>query len=102
MATPAPQSATLAELTPRLPVADAGLVAAATLEGFNRHYAVFRDCARAAKGDFEAANWMAIHHASRERIDYYDRRVLETVERLEREFGCARINESRWEEIKLR
>ena len=102
MATPAPQAATLAELTPRLPVADAGAVAAATLEGFNRHYAVFRECARAAKRDFEAANWIAIHHASLERIDYYDRRVLETVERLEREFGCARINESRWEEIKLR
>jgi isocitrate dehydrogenase kinase/phosphatase len=56
------------------------------LEGFNRHYALFRDCARAAKRYFEAGNWLAINHVARDRIDFYDRRVAETVEHIERDF----------------
>src|SRR2546430_16826374 len=72
-------------------------IAAATLEGFNHHYALFRDCARAAKNHFEAGNWLAIAHTSQDRIDFYDRRVIETVSRLEREFGCDRNGEARRE-----
>jgi isocitrate dehydrogenase kinase/phosphatase len=75
-------------------------IAQATLEGFNRHYALFRDCARAAKSHFEAGNWLAIAHTSQDRIDFYDRRVAETVARLEREFGCDRIDEAHWEAVK--
>ena len=75
-------------------------IAQATLEGFNHHYALFRDCARAAKNHFEAGNWLAIAHTSQDRIDFYDRRVIETVSRLEREFGCDRIEEARWEQVK--
>ncbi|HTS21843.1 MAG TPA: bifunctional isocitrate dehydrogenase kinase/phosphatase [Casimicrobiaceae bacterium] len=79
---------------------DPAAIARATLEGFNRHYALFRDCARAAKGQFESRNWLAIAHTSQDRIDFYDRRVAETVARLEREFGCDRIDEARWEQVK--
>jgi isocitrate dehydrogenase kinase/phosphatase len=75
-------------------------IARATLEGFNRHYALFRDCARTAKSHFEAGNWLAIAHTSQDRIDFYDRRVAETVARLEREFGCDRIDEAHWERVK--
>lgn len=80
--------------------AEPAAIAQATLEGFNRHYALFRDCARAAKSHFEAGNWLAIAHTSQDRIDFYDRRVAETVARLEREFGCDRIDEARWEAVK--
>src|SRR6266545_3215980 len=75
-------------------------IAKVLLEGFNRHYALFRDCARAAKRYFEAGNWLAIAHTSQDRIDFYDRRVAETVARLEREFACDRIDEARWEQVK--
>ena len=34
-------------------------IAQATLDGFNLHYALFRDCARVAKRQFEAGNWLA-------------------------------------------
>ena len=34
-------------------------IAQATLDGFNRHYALFLDCARMAKRHFEAGNWLA-------------------------------------------
>ena len=76
-----------------------GAIARATLDGFNRHYALFRDCARAAKSHFESGNWLAIAHTSQDRIDFYDRRVVETVARLEREFG-DRIDEAHWERVK--
>ncbi|HEY1438086.1 MAG TPA: bifunctional isocitrate dehydrogenase kinase/phosphatase [Casimicrobiaceae bacterium] len=75
-------------------------IARATLDGFNRHYELFRDCARLAKGYFEAGNWLAIGHVSGDRIDFYDRRVVETVARLELDFGCASIDDSRWAEVK--
>ena len=75
-------------------------IAQATLDGFNRHYALFRDCATAAKRHFEAGNWLAISHVSRERIDFYDRRVAETVARLRHEFGCTESDDARWEEVK--
>jgi isocitrate dehydrogenase kinase/phosphatase len=83
-----------------MPAASPPTIAQATLEGFNRHYALFRDCARTAKRHFEAGNWLAIAHTSQDRIDFYDRRVAETVSRLERDFGCDRIDEALWEEVK--
>ncbi|HEY2864108.1 MAG TPA: bifunctional isocitrate dehydrogenase kinase/phosphatase [Casimicrobiaceae bacterium] len=75
-------------------------IAQATLDGFNRHYALFRDCAAAAKRHFETGNWLGISHVSHERIDFYDRRVAETVTRLRAEFGCAHNDDARWEEVK--
>src|ERR1700694_1685843 len=75
-------------------------IAQVTLDGVNRHYELFRDCARLAKSYFEAGNWLAIGHVSGDRIDFYDRRVVETVARLELDFGCASIDDSRWAEVK--
>jgi isocitrate dehydrogenase kinase/phosphatase len=69
------------------------------LEGFDRHYALFRECAQAAKRYFEAGNWLAIAHIGRERIDFYDRRVAETVARIERDFGVQR-DDAFWAKVK--
>jgi len=55
------------------------VIARVLVEGFDRHYALFRECARAAKRYFEAGNWLAIGHVAGDRIDFYDRRVAETV-----------------------
>ena len=87
-AAPAPRSA-----APALPTEDpAQAIAQVLLEGFNRHYALFRECARAAKRYFEAGNWLAIHHVAHDRIDFYDRRCAETAERIEREFRSAGLD----------
>jgi len=77
------------------------VIAGVLLEGFDRHYAIFRECARAAKRYFEAGQWLAIGHVARERIDYYDRRVAETVERIERDFRFAR-DDAFWAQVKRR
>ena len=77
-------------------------IAVALVEGFDKHYALFRECARAARRHFEAGNWLAIQHVGRDRIDFYDRRVLETAERVEREFRAAGLDrDALWEEVKL-
>jgi isocitrate dehydrogenase kinase/phosphatase len=80
-------------------------IALVLLEGFNRHYALFRECARAAKRYFEAGNWLAIHHLTRDRIDFYDRRCAETAERIDREFRSAGLDGSAadalWARVKL-
>lgn len=63
------------------PVARVGLshqaVAQSILEGFNRHYALFRYGAQRAKSLFESGDWRGIQQLSRERIEYYDTRVNE-------------------------
>jgi hypothetical protein len=74
------------------------------LEGFDHHYAVFRECARAAKRHFEAGNWLAIQHVAGDRIDFYDRRVQETADKIERAYRYAGEEgpdgERLWEEVK--
>jgi isocitrate dehydrogenase kinase/phosphatase len=71
-------------------------------DGFDRHYALFRDCARAAKTYFEAGDWRAIRQVGGDRIDYYDRRVEEAVERIEREYRSAGLEaDALWERVKL-
>ena len=85
--------------------ATARSIAQALIEGFDKHYALFRDCARAAKRHFEAANFRAIAHLVRDRIDFYDRRVGETAERIEREFVSAGLTnrgaDALWARVKL-
>jgi len=87
------------------PVEQARAIAQALLDGFNKHYALFRECARAAKRHFEAGNWLAIQHVARDRIDFYDRRVVETAERVAHEFRSAGLvgagSDSLWEQVKL-
>jgi isocitrate dehydrogenase kinase/phosphatase len=79
-------------------------IAEALLAGFDKHYALFRECARAAKRHFEAGHFLAIGHVARDRIDFYDRRVAETAERLRREFADVGIEgtgaEALWTRVK--
>ena len=56
-------------------------IAETILEGFNKHYRLFREAGRAAKERFERADWTAGREASKARIQMYDQRVWETVPR---------------------
>ena len=76
-------------------------IAQAILEGFNKHYRIFRETSRAAKGRFETRDWAAVQQASEERIRFYDIRVMEGVERLEKEFGAGSLADTAWRQIKL-
>jgi isocitrate dehydrogenase kinase/phosphatase len=104
MASPIPSSSSAIVRDKPAPQ-QARAIAQVLLEGFNKHYALFRECARAAKRYFEAGNWLAIQHVGRDRIDFYDRRVHETAERILREFGFAGLaseeGDALWEQVKL-
>ncbi|HEY2976475.1 MAG TPA: bifunctional isocitrate dehydrogenase kinase/phosphatase [Burkholderiaceae bacterium] len=76
-------------------------VAQALLEGFNKHYRLFREASHDAKARFEAADWQGQQRAQRERIEFYDRRVDENVERLQREFDINNLSMDSWQQVKL-
>jgi len=76
-------------------------VAREILAGFDRHYRLFREAARAAKRLFEAADWAGLRALARERIEMYDRRVAETVEALVAHHPGLAAEEALWPAIKL-
>ncbi len=76
-------------------------IAQVMLQGFNKHYRIFRETCQAAKRHFETGNWSAVQQAYRARIDYYDKRVMEAVERIEREFQPSSFDDAAWQQIKL-
>ena len=76
-------------------------IALAMIQGFNKHYTLFLQTSREAKTSFEAADWLGVHKAVKERIRFYDDRVDECVERLRHEFDAASIDDATWQQIKL-
>ncbi len=76
-------------------------IAQAMLEGFNRHYTLFRQACRQAKVHFERADWHAQQREQRDRIEFYDKRVEEGVERLQREFNAGQLSADVWQQVKL-
>jgi len=76
-------------------------IAQAMLEGFNRHYRLFRETSALAKQRFEAADWHGQQRAQRERIEFYDKRVDEGAERLQREFDINNASMDTWQQVKL-
>jgi len=71
------------------------------LEGFDRHYRLFREASSSAKGRFERADWHGQQRAQRERIEFYDLRVNETVARLRTEFNADALSQDTWQQAKL-
>ena len=76
-------------------------IAKAMMDGFNRHYRLFRTESARAKHRFETADWHGQQRAQRERIEFYDLRVLECSNRLEREFGAGEQPMDVWQQVKL-
>ncbi|MBC7729521.1 MAG: bifunctional isocitrate dehydrogenase kinase/phosphatase, partial [Microbacteriaceae bacterium] len=76
-------------------------IAQAMLDGSNRHYRLLSETNREAKRRFELADWHGQQRAQRERIEFYDKRVEEAVERLQREFDSAHLADDTWQQVKL-
>ena len=71
-------------------------IAEALVEGFDRHYRLFRGTSAAAKDRFDAGDWAGIQDSVRERIRFYDDRVEESVARLRDEFAAETIDRETW------
>ncbi len=76
-------------------------IAKAMMDGFNRHYQVFRTESARAKHRFEVADWYGQQRGQRERIEFYDLRVREASMRLEREFKAGEQSMDVWQQDKL-
>ena len=76
-------------------------IAQAMLDGFNRHYRLFRETSADAQRRFEAADWHGQQRAQRERIEFYDLRVEEAAERLQTEFKASELSTDVWQQVKL-
>ena len=76
-------------------------IAKAMLEGFDRHYRLFRQASTEAQARFEAADWHGQQRAQVLRIEYYDTRVAEAAERLQSEFEAAALPMDVWQQVKL-
>ncbi|MCP5285997.1 MAG: bifunctional isocitrate dehydrogenase kinase/phosphatase [Burkholderiaceae bacterium] len=76
-------------------------IARALIEGFDRHYHLFSQTNLDAKARFEAADWHGQQAAQRERIEFYDKRVEEAAERLQRDFQAGALKMDVWQQVKL-
>jgi len=77
------------------------LIARTLIEGFDKHYRLFRASSTQAKSRFEHGDWLGVQRAVRERIQFYDDRVAETVERLHRDFNAETVDAIVWQQAKL-
>ena len=103
--TPPPELAAVRRLhRPDGSAVDAGLaraVADVLIEGFDRHYRLFRAVSTDGKDRFERAAWGEGQRAAQERIHFYDLRVRECVERLRSEFDLDVLDTPLWRQVKL-
>lgn len=81
-------------------VSPAFAVARALRDGFNRHYRIFQETSKAAKERFDRGEWAVGQKANRDRIMFYDQRVKETVDLLERDFHAEALGPE-WQQVKL-
>jgi len=73
-------------------------IARTILDGFDKH---FRAVSLKAKTYFELGEWKTAQTSARERISYYERRVVECVIELEDEYQEEDLSDSVWREVKL-
>ncbi|MDO9192084.1 MAG: bifunctional isocitrate dehydrogenase kinase/phosphatase, partial [Undibacterium sp.] len=76
-------------------------IARTILDGFDKHYRLFRSTSQGAKKHFETGNWKAAQLAARERIGFYDARARECVQILEDEYEEEDLSDEVWREVKL-
>ena len=76
-------------------------IAQALIEGFNRHYRLFRATSAQAKQRFEQADWHGQQLAQAQRIEFYDQRVNEAVDRLRADFAIEALSMDTWQQAKL-
>ena len=76
-------------------------IARVIIEGFDKHYRLFRQASQAARRHFALRPWKEAQLEARERIAFYDRRVQECVQALEDEYDEEELTDAVWREVKL-
>jgi isocitrate dehydrogenase kinase/phosphatase len=76
-------------------------IARTILDGFDKHYRIFRETSARAKYRFVRAHWASMREASVTRIQMYDARVVEAVDVLREKFPELFADEDWWPEVKI-
>jgi isocitrate dehydrogenase kinase/phosphatase len=76
-------------------------IAAVLIEGFDKHYRLFRATSARAAELFDAGGWAELQNAVQERIRFYDLRVAECVARLRSTFEVEALTDETWRGAKL-
>jgi isocitrate dehydrogenase kinase/phosphatase len=75
-------------------------IARAIIDGFDKHYSLFRESGRLAQDRWERADWAAIREAGKNRIAWYDRRVEEACAVVKERFSGRTREDALWPQIK--
>ncbi|MGD8346637.1 MAG: bifunctional isocitrate dehydrogenase kinase/phosphatase [Lysobacterales bacterium] len=76
-------------------------IAQIILEGFDRHYALFRRHSQDGKDCFERADWQKAAEVNLKRIRGYEERVRETVDTVIQQFPDVAVKADAWPRIKI-
>ena len=77
-------------------------IAKTLLNGFERHIFLYSEITRSAQQRFELCQWAQVQKAARERTDFYELRVNETLTTLKNDFAINQLDQNLWQQIKLR
>lgn len=77
-------------------------IAKTLLNGFERHIFLYSEITRSAQQRFEQCLWAQIQKAARERTDFYELRVNETLATLKNDFAINELDQTLWQQIKRR
>ena len=77
-------------------------IAQILIDGFDKHYSIFRKVSAAAKERFENLDWLGQQQAQRDRIDFYDMRVRECIEMINAQVNISDINIKIWNAAKFK
>jgi isocitrate dehydrogenase kinase/phosphatase len=91
----------MAQASAAAPEDAARQIATVLIEGFDKHYRLFRAASARAGELFETGAWLEQQHAVQERVRFYDERVRECVERLRGEFDVGALSDETWRDAKL-
>ncbi|NMP31976.1 bifunctional isocitrate dehydrogenase kinase/phosphatase [Thalassotalea sp. M1531] len=75
-------------------------IAKTIINGFERHLYLFNEITRSAKQRFEQAQWHEVQEASKQRTDFYDLRIKETLITIEKDFAITELDETLWQAVK--
>jgi isocitrate dehydrogenase kinase/phosphatase len=75
-------------------------IARAILDGFDKHYSLFRESGRNAQDRWERADWAAVREAGKNRIEWYDTRVEEACAIVKERFAGRTREDALWPKIK--
>ena len=76
-------------------------IANTILDGFNHHIELFSEITQSAKQRFELCLWVEVQEAAKQRTDFYDLRVCETLKTLNENYELTTLDDMLWINVKM-